>query len=124
VSIPDSVDAEVRDGFVTLRGEVTWSYQRDAAERVARTTMGVTGVSNLITVKPKVKAEQVELRIENAIRRMADLDASQITVTATNGTVHLRGRVHSWYEKQLAEREARSAPGVAHVDNEITVVPA
>jgi osmotically-inducible protein OsmY len=124
VSIPDSVDAEVRDGFVTLRGEVTWSYQRDAAERVARTTMGVTGVSNLITVKPKVKAEQVEQRIENAIRRMADLDASQITVTATNGTVHLRGRVHSWYEKQLAEREARSAPGVAHVDNEITVVPA
>ena len=56
--------------------------------------------------------------------RMADLDASQITVTTTNGTVHLRGRVHSWYEKQLAEREARSAPGVARVDNEIIVVPA
>jgi osmotically-inducible protein OsmY len=124
VSIPDSVDAEVRNGIVTLRGEVTWSYQRDAAERVARNTMGVTGVSNLITVKPKVKPEQVEQRIANAIRRMADLDADQITVTTTNGTVHLHGRVHSWYEKELAEREARSAPGVMYVDNEITVVPA
>ena len=123
VSIPDSVDAEVRNGFVTLRGEVTWSYQREAAERVARNQTGVTGVSNLITVKPKAKAEQVEKRIADAIRRMADLDASQITVTTTNGTVHLHGRVHSWYEKQLAEREARSAPGVVHVDNEIAVVP-
>ncbi|MGZ4338400.1 MAG: BON domain-containing protein [Gaiellaceae bacterium] len=124
VSIPDTVDAEVRNGFVTLRGEVDWSYQREAAERVARHTMGVTGVSNLVTVKPKVKAEQVEQRIANAIRRMANLDANQITVTATNGTVHLHGKVHSWYEKQLAEREAKSAPGVAKVDNEIIIVPA
>lgn len=123
VSIPDSIDAEVHDGHVTLRGEVTWSYERDAAELVVRNTLGVTGVSNVITVKPRVKPEQVDRRIANAIQRMANLDASQITVTATNGTVHLRGRVHTWYEKQLAEREARSAPGVARVDNEITVVP-
>jgi osmotically-inducible protein OsmY len=124
VSIPDSVEAEVRNGLVTLRGEVTWSYQREAAERVARNTVGVKGVSNLITVKPSVKPEQIEQRIASAIRRMANLDADQITVTTTNGTVQLRGRVHSWYEKQLAEREAKSAPGVTRVDNEIAVVPA
>ena len=124
VSVPDTVDAEVRNGFVTLRGEVDWSYQRDAAERVARTTMGVKGVSNLITLKAKVKPAQIEQRIADAIKRMANLDASQITVTATDGTVHLHGRVHSWYEKRLAEQEAKSAPGVSKVDNQITVVPA
>jgi osmotically-inducible protein OsmY len=123
VSIPDSVEAEVHNGLVTLRGEVTWSYQREAAERVARNTMGVTGVSNLITVKPRVKPEQLEQQIANAIRRMANLDADQITVTTSNGTVHLHGRVHSWYETQLAEREAKAAPGVTRVDNEITVMP-
>jgi osmotically-inducible protein OsmY len=95
VSVPDTVDAEVRDGFVTLRGDVDWSYQRDAAERVARTTVGVKGVSNLITVKPKVKPTQIEQRIGDAIKRMADLDANQITVTTTDGTVRLQGRVHS-----------------------------
>jgi len=124
VSVPASVDAEVRHGYVTLRGEVDWSYQRDAAERVARNTLGVKGVSNLISLKPKVKPAQIEQRIADAIKRMASLDAKQITVTATDGTVHLRGRVHSWYEKRLAEQEAKSAPGVSKVDNQITVVPA
>jgi osmotically-inducible protein OsmY len=123
VSVPDSVDAEVRHGYVTLRGEVDWSYQCEAAERVARTTLGVKGVSNLITLKPRVQPTQIERRIADAIKRMASLDANQITVTGTNGTVHLKGRVHSWYEKRLAEQEAKSAPGVLKVDNEITVVP-
>jgi osmotically-inducible protein OsmY len=122
-SVPDSVDAEVRNGYVTLRGEVDWNYQREAAERVARHTMGVKGVSNLITLKARVKPAQIEQRIADAIKRMADLDASQITVTADDGTVHLKGRVHSWYEKRLAEQEALSAPGVWKVDNQITVVP-
>ena len=68
-------------------------------------------MSNLITLKTKVKPAQIELRITDAIKRMADLDANQITVTTTDGTVHLRGRVHSWYEKRLAEHEANAAPG-------------
>jgi osmotically-inducible protein OsmY len=75
-------------------------------------------------LKPKVKSAQIERRIADAIKRMANLDAKQITVTATDGTVHLQGRVHSWYEKRLAEQEAASAPGVSKVDNQITVVPA
>jgi osmotically-inducible protein OsmY len=124
VSVPDSVNAEVRHGYVTLRGEVDWNYQREAAERVVRNTLGVKGVSNLITVRPKVKPAEIEERIADAIKRMASLDADQITVTATDGTVHLHGRVHSWYEKRLAEQEAASAPGVSKVDNQITVVPA
>jgi osmotically-inducible protein OsmY len=81
-------------------------------------------VSNLITLKPHVDAQQVEQRIADAIKRMASLDANQITMTAGNGTVHLKGRVHSYYEKKLAEKEAASASGVSKVDNQIMVVPA
>jgi osmotically-inducible protein OsmY len=121
VSVPDTVDAEVRHGHVTLRGEVEWSYQREAAEREVRNTYGVTGISNLITIKPKVKPQEIERRIADAIERMADLDAHRIHVSLDNGTVQLRGRVHTWYEKRLAEREALSAPGVTHVDNQIVV---
>jgi osmotically-inducible protein OsmY len=122
-SIPkDTVDAEVRNGWVTLRGEVDWSYQRQAAERVARETLGVKGVTNLIALKSRPKPSQIEPRIADAIKRMANLDADQIKVTASNGTVHLRGTVHSWYEKRLAEQEASAAPGVTNVDNKITVV--
>lgn len=122
-SVPrDAVDAEVRDGWVTLRGELDWSYERQAAERVVRDTRGVRGVSNLITLKTRPKPDQIERRIGDAIKRMASLDANQIHVTTTDGTVRLRGKVHSWYEKRLAEREASAAPGVTKVDNQITVV--
>jgi osmotically-inducible protein OsmY len=69
IAVPDSVDAEVRHGYVTLRGEAKWNYQREAAESVARNTQGVKGVSNLITLKPHVDAEQVEQRIADAINR-------------------------------------------------------
>jgi osmotically-inducible protein OsmY len=123
--VPDTVEAEVRHGFVTLKGEVDWSYQREAAEKAVRDVKGVRGVSNLIAVKPRKapKPEDIEQRIADAIRRTADLDARRVWVTTSNGTVHLHGTVHSLYEKRIAEQAAAAAPGVEEVDNEIVVVP-
>jgi osmotically-inducible protein OsmY len=121
--VPDTVQAEVRDGWVTLRGEVEWEYQRKAAERAVRDTRGVKGVSNLIVITPKVKASEIERHVADAIKRAADLDARSIWVTTDNGTVHLHGHVHSLYEKRVAEQVASAAPGVAKVDNEIAVTP-
>lgn len=121
--IPDSVDAEVSKGTVTLRGVVEWSYQRDEAARAVRHLEGVRSVSNLIEVKPAVgaTAADVERRIEDAISRMADLDARSIWVTTSNGDVRLHGTVRSLAERRLAERAAASAPGVTNVENEIVV---
>ncbi|MGZ4357655.1 MAG: BON domain-containing protein, partial [Gaiellaceae bacterium] len=100
--VPETVDVEVRNGYVTLRGEVEWNYQKDAAERAVRDVTGVMGVANLITVKPKVRASEVRKRVEEAIERAAALDARGISVTTTNGTVHLHGTVHSLFEKRVA----------------------
>jgi osmotically-inducible protein OsmY len=49
---------------VTLRGEVEWQYQREDAERVVRRLSGVKGVTNLITVKPRVSASELKRKIE------------------------------------------------------------
>jgi osmotically-inducible protein OsmY len=121
--VPDTVRAEVRNGVVTLRGEVEWPYQQEAAERAVRDVTGIRAVTNLITVKPRVKASAVKERIEETIERSASLDAEAIEVSTTNGTVHLRGKVHSLWEKRLAEQAAASAPGVARVENQLIVVP-
>lgn len=123
VSVPAAVKAEVRDGAVTLRGTVEWRYQRREAERLARHTKGVAKLVNLITVRPKVTAEDVEKRIGAALRRSADLDARSIWVTAEDGMVRLHGHVHSFSELDSAEEAAFAAPGVATVDNRITVQP-
>jgi osmotically-inducible protein OsmY len=124
-SVPDTVEAEVRNGLVTLRGEVEWPYQRDAAERAVRHIAGVTGVANLIVVKPLTKPnpQEVQRRIAEAIERMAELDARSIEATTSNGTIHLRGVVHTFHEKKLAEMAAKSAPGVQAVRNDIVVAP-
>jgi osmotically-inducible protein OsmY len=121
--IPDTVQAEVRNGVVTLRGEVEWEWQRQAAERTVRDIRGVRWISNLITVKPRVKESAIEERVAEAIKRSADLDARSIWVTTDNGTVHLHGHVHSLHEKRVAESAAASAPGVSRVENEIVVTP-
>lgn len=121
--IPDTVQAEVRNGGVTLRGDVEWEWQRQAAERTVRDIRGVRWISNLITVKPKVKSSAIEERVAEAIKRSAELDARSIWVTTDNGTVHLHGHVHSLHERRVAEAAAASAPGVSRVDNEIEVTP-
>jgi osmotically-inducible protein OsmY len=121
--VPDTVHAEVRNEVVILRGEVEWPHQREAAERAVREVTGIRAVTNLIAVKPRVKAQDVKERVAEMIKRRASLDAEQIEVTTTNGTVHLRGQVHSLWEKRLAEQAAASAPGVSKVENELVVVP-
>lgn len=121
--VPEDVKAEIRNGVVTLRGEVEWSYQRNEAERAVRNITGVTGVTNLIVVKPKVKAAEIEKRIAEALQRHAELDARQIRVTARNGTVEIHGHVHSLHEKKIAEQAAASAPGIVNVENKLVVTP-
>ena len=88
-----AVQAEVRDGFITLRGEVEYPYQRTDAEEAVRYVLGVRGVVNEITVRPLIKSHAVEQEINDAFQRNTLLDARQITVTVSDGTAHLSGHV-------------------------------
>jgi len=117
----DKLDATVSKGWVTLKGEVEWQYQKEDAERVVRRLQGVTGVSNLIAVKPRTTPAELKNKIEQALVRSAELDAKNITVDVEGSKVILKGAVRSWAERQEAERQAWAAPGVTSVDNRITI---
>ncbi|WOD13880.1 BON domain-containing protein [Paraburkholderia kirstenboschensis] len=117
----DNIKAVVRDGYVTLKGEVEWDYQRRRAADTALRVSGVTGVTNEIEIKPKVKPEDLKRKIEDAFKRNAEIDAQHITVEAEGNKVVLRGTVRSWAEREEAERVAWLAPGVTHVDNRINI---
>ena len=119
----EKIDVTVSNGWVTIRGEVEWQYQRAEAEREARRVKGVKGVSNLITVRPKIKPtpDEMKRRIEDALVRSAETTADRINVEVQGDKVILRGTVRSYAEKMEAERVAWSAPGVASVDNRITI---
>jgi len=117
----ESIRVVVKDGWVTLEGDVEWNYQREIAENAVRRLRGVRGISNLIKVKPKVEASELKHKIEEAFRRHAEIDAQRVTVEVNGSEVILRGVVRSWAERQEAERVAWSAPGITKVDNRIVV---
>lgn len=117
----DKLEVTVSKGWVTLKGEVEWNYQKQDAERAVRRLVGVTGVTNMITVKPRIEASELKENIEKALIRSVETDAKRITVEVDGSAVILKGTVRSWAERQEAEREAWAAPGVTSVDNRITI---
>ncbi len=119
----DKIDVTVSKGWVTLKGEVEFGFQRRAAERAVQRLSGVKGVSNLITIKPLLSPTDLKQKIEKALVRNAETDARHITVEVQGSKVILYGTVRSYAEKQEAEDTVWSAPGVSEVDNRIVVSP-
>ena len=111
----------VKEGWITLDGQVSWGYQRMAAENAVRHLMGVKGVTNDIRVASDIKASNVKEKIEVAFKRHAILDAKDIEVNVDSSTVILKGHVHSWQEREDASQAAWAAPGVIAVENNLAV---
>jgi osmotically-inducible protein OsmY len=117
----DKILVTVEKGWVTLKGDVEWQFQKQEAERVVRRLFGVKGVSNLITLKPVASPSDLKKKIEDALVRSAQIDANRITVEVQGTKAILKGKVLSWAERQEAERTAWLAPGITAVDNQITL---
>lgn len=122
-SIPGgAVQISVQSGWIKLTGKVEWQYQKTAAEDAMRHLAGVIGVTNQIEIKPRPSTHDIKQRIENALKRNAELEAQEIKVNVLgNGAVRLEGRVHAWSERRAAERAAWSAAGVRTVEDRITI---
>lgn len=123
VSIPrDKVQVKVQDGWITLTGKVEWQYQKNAAAEAVRGLAGVVGVANQIEITPRASVPDVKKRIEDALKRDAEVEAQAIRVNVRDGRVTLEGKVKAWSERQAAERAAWSTPGVRMVEDRIAIV--
>jgi len=121
VSVPrDTVGVKVEDGWITLSGKVDWHFQREAAVQDVRRLLGVTGVTNQITLRAAINVVQVRGDLMHALDRSWS-DARDITVTANGGTVRLTGTVRTPHDRDLAVAIAWSAPGASAVENDLTI---
>ena len=117
----ENIRLTVQKGLVTLTGEVQWYFQKSGAEKAIRKLSGVTGVVNDITVKPAAKVANVKSKIEDALKRHAEVEAEGIQITVLNDEVTLNGKVASWDERQAVISAAWSAPGVRLVEDHLTI---
>lgn len=119
----DDIRVVVKNGWLSLEGNVEWQFQKSRAETAVRRLKGVRSVTNSIVVKPHIEPSKIKRKIEEAFKRSAEIDANRITVEGADSEVILKGTVRSWAEKEEAEHEAWAAPGVRRVDNRIVVNP-
>jgi osmotically-inducible protein OsmY len=120
--IPPTIDARVDDGVVTLTGTADWKFQRDEAENQAGNVFGVMGlIDEVALVYPKPDAGELKHAIKDAFKRNARLDADDLSVSTSDGTVTLEGIVSSWSEHDEAVAAAWAAPGVTKVKDDIVV---
>jgi osmotically-inducible protein OsmY len=124
VRVPaDKVIVTVKEGIITLEGEVESPLQKDAAEAALRHLVGVRGILNEIAVKPAIPSTEIKKKIVAALGRSAMFGGDRIVVEAADGAVTLSGHVSSMVEREEAERIARAAPGIERVDNRLIVTP-
>jgi len=112
---------KVEGGWVTLTGELSWNFQKEAAKDAIASLMGVTGVTNNITIKSESMESAERAAIENALKRNWAFYDNDIRVQVSGHNATLTGTVDSLYQKSEAGRIAWNAPGVWMVDNELRV---
>jgi len=119
----DKIRLTVENGLVTLQGQLDWEYERQSVEKAMRPLLGVVGINNQITLKPRPVPADITNRIIDALRRQALHEAKRVQIDVDGSTVTLHGQVHSWRERNAVQAAAWAAPGVQSVNNELRVTP-
>ncbi|WP_303828953.1 BON domain-containing protein [Asticcacaulis taihuensis] len=117
----DRVTVKVENGWVALNGELDWQFQKSAAEAAVRRLSGIKGISNLIKLPPQVAGTNVKQRIEDALKRNAEVEAQRIQVGVNGSKVILNGSVDTWHERNVAESAAWAVPGVTMVEDHLRI---
>lgn len=122
VQVPrGAIKPMLEGGWVTLSGEVDWDYQRRAAESTVRNLLGITGITNLVKIKPQLGSADVERQMQDALIRIFHGEPRQVAVDVHGSQLVLRGKVRSWAEFDAVRDAAWSAPGIVSVVNELAV---
>jgi osmotically-inducible protein OsmY len=83
--------------------------------------MGVKGINNVISIKQVLEPNKISEEIKNAYVRLADIEATNISIKVIGGMVILSGKVNTISQKEEAENVAFNTLGVTNVINKIEV---
>lgn len=123
ITASKNIQAIIKNGIVTLTGDVDWYYQKSAAFNAINKLFGIKSIINNIEVKPIIiiDSSKVKSQITKEFERHARIDAEKIKVTVEGKKIILTGKVSSYDEIDEAEDAAWSIAGVEQVDNKLTI---
>jgi len=121
----NEIGVAVKEGVVTLAGDVSRYGEKMAAERAVKRVYGVKAVANDLRVRIHSPMQRTDPEIATAALHVLKWDGSipaeQITVTVREGHVILEGTVEGQYHKEAAGCAVRNLVGVKDVTNSIHV---
>ena len=117
------ISITVKDGVVTLDGDVESLRHKRLAGHLAWWIAGVTDVVNGLGVEPPQSDsdEEMSVSVLTALKKDPEVHVLEIDVETHDAVVHLRGTVHSIAEARQAERDAWCTFGVDRVENELRI---
>jgi osmotically-inducible protein OsmY len=123
----EEIGVAVKDGVVTLMGNVKSYSEKLLAEKAARQVKGVRAIAEDINVhydwQPKTSDSEIAQRVCHVLEWDPMIPRDKIEVTVEDGVVKLKGKVDWHYQKDLAFKNTSKISGVVHIDNGIEVTP-
>jgi len=121
------IGVAVKNGIVTLSGEVDMYAKKIAAEKAAKRVSGVKAIAEdiHISVSPafaKTDAQIAEA-VFNALKWHGAVQEEKIKIKVEDGHVKLEGEVEWEYQRDNAKAAIENLTGVRSVKNQITVKP-
>ncbi len=117
----NAIRIAVRNGWITLTGQVAKGFQSQAAEHDLRGLPGIVGIRNEIVIKTKLPLSDLGDSIGSAIARSRLYDPGAIQVSAQGSVVVLKGRAASPHDRQIALDTAWAIPGITGIEDDIVL---
>ena len=123
----EQIGVEVRDGVVTLAGEVSSYVEKWNAERAAQRVSGVKALAVELKVKLSEFGQRTDADIAESAKNIlcwtSSLPADAVKVLVEGGWLTLTGNVEWQYQRQDAADSVRYLLGVTGVSNQIAIKP-
>ena len=121
------IGVEVKDGVVTLAGEVGSYAEKLNAEHAAQRVTGVKALAVEMKVKIPGFGQRTDVDIANSAKTIlnwtSSLPADSVKVMVESGWLTMTGDVEWQYQRQDAEDRVRYLSGVTGISNQIAIKP-
>jgi len=121
------IGVAVKDGIVTLTGEVGSYAEKWSAERAAQRVAGVKALAVELTVNLSGSGKRSDSDIARSVKNVLDWSAylpqDSVKIMVEAGRITLGGEVEWQYQKQAAVQAVRSLLGVTGVVDSIVLKP-